>query len=209
MIQLQLNAPLASLQDKQEASLPYAPAAGLLVVIQNQTLKTSATASYNLGRQTLGKIFIPKYNSDLYCQTVQGNGFTLSIQNISAASESVIGASLFGFGPASLGQIPVGSPAANITQLQSLAIITEPYKIGLEFSSKNKDRQSFYLFEPRKMPVLYELKPVSSSNPGPTDATQVLNLSGDWEGNMLLIVNTSSDADSSIRVSVNKDTDNA
>lgn len=208
MTQLQLNAPLVSLHHKQEASLPYAPAAGMLVVVQNQTPKTSAAASYNLGSQTLGKISIPKSNIDLYCQAVQGNGFTLLIQNISAASETVIGTSLFGFGPASQGQISIGSSATDITQLQSLAIITEPYKIGLEFSSKNKDCQSFYLFEPGKMPVLYELKPVSPSNPGPTDTTQVLNLSGDWEGNMLLVVNTSSDADSSIRVSVNKDTDN-
>jgi len=200
-MELELNAPLVSLGHKESASMPFAPAAGLLVVVQNQASQFAANATYGLGVEILGNISMSESNEDLCCETFdsQGNA-AFKVSNTSESLDSVVGASLFGMGESSEGYISVGGSSANIGQLQSLIVATEPQNICLNLWSENETVQTIYLFEPGQAPTPHTLKPVSSGSAHKTDAKQSLTIEGNWQGNALFLVNVSSDPDSQIMV---------
>ena len=163
-MELELNAPLISLGYKDSATMQFAPDAGLLLVVQNLAPQFPATALYGLGTEILGEIQLLKSDEDLHCEALDGNSHAFNVSNASINPSSIVGASLFGMGEASEGYISVGDNPASIGQLQSLLIVTEPRNICLNFFSKNETPQTFYLFEPGKIPTPYTLKPASSTS---------------------------------------------
>ncbi len=190
--ELQLNQAPVLLKRDESATLPFAPAADLLVSFENATLAYTAKGSYAQGGAQPQYVQMNEGQLIPSSAVVSGNGSNITLANRSDNPSAEITAGVFGMGEPTDGYIKTNENKS-IDQYRSVLAVTEPtwQKVRLTAATTNKETV-VYLFSSGQKPKGYVLNYTGSGDTEfETTSGNQYEITGNWGGNAVFLINVS------------------
>lgn len=202
-LNLVLNQAPVTLSRDDVATLPFAPAAELLVSFENADITYTAAGSYSQGGARPTSVSMNAGQLIPSSSVVSGNGSNITLSNTSSNPNSVITGGVFGMGEATSGYIQEGQDR-NIGQFQSILGVTTPswQKFRLTAQSTNKET-IVYVFSSGQKPQGYVLNYTGSGDTDfKTTTGNQYEETGNWQGNALFFINVSNSPECQVDITL-------